>query len=297
MYSRWFSIAVIVLWLGSMGWLLTEKVLPPLLVGGSLDRRAVFEAQLRRPSVGWRMDFNGRQIGWAQSRAVRLPGDLTEIRSRVHFDRFPLEEVTPPWLRAFLKLLEQPVDRLEMDARSTLIIDPLGRLSQFDSSVRLNPLENLISLRGTVEDGKLDLSVRARDFSYSTEAYLPENALLADALSPQTELPGLRVGQRWRVPAYSLFRPPNSPLEILLATVEGIDRIGYNGRIEDTYLVVYRPDPGTELGNDRTVRGRRGVRQDGTVLKQQVMLFGSVMTFVRLSQEETLSLENRAGGA
>ena len=33
MYSRWSNVAVVILWLSAMGWLMAEKVLPPLLIG------------------------------------------------------------------------------------------------------------------------------------------------------------------------------------------------------------------------------------------------------------------------
>ena len=291
MYNRCFSVAVTLLWLSTMSWLLIEKVLPPLMVGDPPNYRTILDAQRNELPVGWGLYFDGDKIGWALSTTKKLPNDLTEINSRVHFDKFPLREITPGWLRAFLHVTEGTMERLKLNARSTLIIDPLGRLSRFEASVRINPLENLISLRGTVEDGRLDLSVRSSDFLYSTEAYLPTDGLLGDAISPQTQLPGLRVGQQWRVPAYSLFRPPNSPLEMLHATVDRTEAINYNNRIEVAYLVVYRPDSGVELGKNRPERGRLWVRRDGTVLRQEVMLFGSPMTFVRLSGQDALALE------
>ncbi len=294
MYSRWFNVAVIVLWLSTMGWLVHEKVLPPLLVGEPPSYCTILEAQRCEPPVGWQMSFNGRKLGWALNTMRRLPGDLTEVHSHIHFDQLPIRDMTPGWLRAFIRLIEQPAGRLCMDTESTLVIDPLGRLSRFESSIRLDSAEEIIHLEGTVDGSQLELSVRSGDFSYTTESNLPPNALLGDSLSPQTQLPGLRIGQTWTVPSYSLFRPPKNPMEILEATVERIDRISYNGNTQNTYLVVYRTDPGMGLGGNRTVRGKLWVRRDGAVLKQQVMLFDSTMTFVRLSEDEALALQCNA---
>jgi len=55
--------------------------------------------------------------------------------------------------------------------------------------------------------------------------------------------------------------------------------------------VVYRSDPGHGLGSDEHPRGRLWVRRDGTVLKQQVMIFNSTMTFVRLPDDQAAVLE------
>jgi len=291
MYSRWFNVAVIVLWLTTMGWLFHEKVLPPLLVGEPPSYRTILHAQRSNPPVGWSMSVNGRPLGWALSKTADLPNGLTEIRSCVHFEEIPLQQMTPGWLRGALEVIDRPRNALEMDAHSLLIIDPLGRLSRFESRVWLDPKTALLSLQGTVEGSELELEVRSGDFLYATKAYLPRNALLGDSLSPQTQLPGLRVGQTWTVPAYSLFRPPNDPMEILEATVERIEPINYDGRPEDTLLVVYRNDPGFGIGRDRSPRGKLWVRGDGTVLKQEVTFLNSTMTFVRLSDKESYELD------
>ncbi len=291
MYSRWFNVAVVMLWLSTMSWLVWQKVLPTLLVGEPPSYRTILAAQRREPPVGWSMHFDGRRLGWALSTTRKLPNDLTVVHSRIHFDQLPLRDMTPDWLRTLIHLIEKPAGSMHMDVESTLIIDPLGRLSRFESSVRLDPLDSRIRLIGTIEEGELELEVRSGEFSYKTTAQLPPNALLGDSLSPQTQLPGLRVGQTWTAPAYSPLRPPNNPLEILVATVEGFDLVSYDGRTEDTYLVVYRTDPGIRLGGSRTVRERLWVRRDGTVLKQEVLFFDSAMTFVRLCESEALALE------
>ncbi len=295
MYSRWFDVAVVMLWVSAMSWLVTQKVLPPLLVGQPPSYRTILEARKSEPPVGWKMIFNGRQLGWALSNTSRLPDGLTEIRSRVHFDELPLEDIAPGWLRAPLRLIKHPQTQLQMDAESTLSIDSLGRLLRFDSAVRLDPLGTVVKLKGIVDGTKLRLSISSGDFSHRTELYLPMDALLDDALTPQTQLPGLRTGQTWTVPTYSPFRPQNNPLEILQATVEGTEPIFWNGCPQHTWLVVYRSDPGFGLGSDNTPRGRLWVRRDGTVLKQQVMIYGSTMVFVRLPDDEVAALEGTVG--
>jgi hypothetical protein len=119
--------------------------------------------------------------------------------------------------------------------------------------------------------------------------YLPQDALVGDALSPQTRLPKLRVGQTWTVPVYSPFRPPRCPLEILQATVERNEGITWNGRKVEAWLVVYSSDPGAGLDSAKTSRGKLWVRHDGTVLKQELMILSSRLSFVRLPSESVVS--------
>jgi hypothetical protein len=291
MYSRWSNAAVVLLWLSAMGWLLIEKVLPPLLVGQPPSYRTILEAQRHEPPVGWKMSFDGRRLGWALSTTTQLPDDMTEVHSWVHFDQLPLEDLTPGWLRALLPLIEQPVGSLQMDAKNATLIDPLGRLSGFKSEVRVEPLGDLITMQGTVEGTQLKLEIHARGLSCETESQIPQNALLSDALCPRTQLPGIHPGQAWTVPVYSPLRPPSHPLEILQATVEGPESIVWNDRRVEALLVVYRSDPGYGLGSNERPRGKLWVRRDGTVLKQQVMVFNSIMTFVRLSDEQAAVVE------
>ena len=291
MYSRWYSAAVVVLWLSAMSWLVIEKVLPTMMVGEPPSYRTILQSRSREPPVAWKMTFDGRELGWALCSTLRKPDNLTEIHSQVHFDQLPLRQMTPGWLRLLLRSVEKPAARLQMDVRSTLTIDPLGRLTDFDSTVWFAPYDDAIKLKGTVDGKLLRLEVSSGDFSYSTEADIPQNALVGDALSPQTQLPGLREGQTWSVPVYSPLRPPNNPLEILQATVQRCEPIIWNKRTEQTWLVVYRRDSGFGLGSDKTPQGRLWVRRDGTVLKQQMSIFNSIMIFTRLPDDQAAAME------
>jgi hypothetical protein len=277
-----------------MSWLVSRKVLPPLMVGEPPSYATILASDADQPPVGWTLSLNGRRIGWALSSTVRLPNEMTEVRSRVHFNRLPLEELTPAWVRILLRPGEPSVSSLEMEAESLLSFDPLGRLVSFDSSLHARPLRDLLTMRGTVEGTQMKLAIHSGELSYNTEFYLPPKAILADSLSPQARLPGLRARQTWTVPSYNPMRPPNSPMEILLATVEGRETTEWNGRREEAWLVVYRDDPGAGRGGERATRGRLWVRPDGTVLRQQVMVFDSFLTFVRMSDDRARKLAAEA---
>jgi hypothetical protein len=295
MNSRWYNTTVVVLWLVTTSWLVVKKVLPPLLVGEPPSYRQVIEAQNRDPPVGWRVSWKGNLLGWALTDTKSQPTGLTEVHGRVHFDAFPIGAVTPIWLQPFLALSKKPVDQLRLDASSTMLIDAFGRLLRFDSAVQLPPLIDEITMRGTVEGGQLQLVVRPGNQSFSHEVSLPPKALLADALSPQTRLPGLHVGQTWSVPVFNPLWPTKCPIDIITATVEEPETILWNGEPENTLVVVYRRDSGTAARAKQNVQCKLWVRRDGAVLRQEAMLFDSSIMFVRLTNKETVKLVEAAG--
>ncbi|MEN6557114.1 MAG: hypothetical protein ABFC54_02925 [Thermoguttaceae bacterium] len=297
MYGRWFNPLVVMLWLSTMGWLLYAKVMPSLLVGEPPNYRRIINAQKHNPPVGWCIALNGRSIGWAISEIQSLPNGLAAVRGWVHFDNLPLQQTMPGWLRTLTQLLGRPIDNLQMDARNDLLIDPLGRLVRFESSIHVDPFNEAIYARGAVDGRQLELVVRAGGVPLTTQVFLPSNAILSDALSPQCELPGLRAGQHWTVPVYSPLWPAGSPLEIVHAVVTGLDTIFWNGDVVSCWLVEYRNDPGDRTaGNSKNgPRGRLWVRFDGAVLRQQMLLFDSTIVFDRMSDIESKTLLQSAG--
>jgi hypothetical protein len=296
MSSRWYNTAVVILWLVTMSWLMDKKVLPPLREGEPPSYRQVIEAQNRDPPVGWKVSWKGKQLGWALTDTKLQPTTgLTEVHGRVHFDAFPIGPMTPIWLRPFLGFAKTPGEQLQLDASSELLIDTFGRLLRFDSAVQLAPLIDMIMMRGTVEEGQLKLVIRSGEQSFSHEITLPPKALLADAFSPQTRLPGLHVGQTWSVPVFNPLWPTNSPIEVISAKVEGSEAIVWNGTAEKVWLVVYRHDSGTADDSDHNVQGKLWVRHDGAVLRQEAMLLDSPIVFIRLTKKETTKLIDTTG--
>ena len=127
MNSMWFNVAVVLLWVATMSWLISQKVVPSLLVGEPPSYRTIVEAKQEEPLVGWSMTWNDRRVGWALDTTRPLANGMTEVRSLVHFDDLPLEEMTPGWLRSML-LPDGGADlRLEIEAKSKLTFDPFPR--------------------------------------------------------------------------------------------------------------------------------------------------------------------------
>jgi len=247
MYSRWYTPAVVLLWLSTMTWLVWQKVLPPLLVGDPPKQGEILAARSHDRAVGWDVSFNGHALGWAASTTVALPDGGAELRASVHFDRLPVAEITPGWIQTLFKLAEHEAKRIQLDAQSWVHLDQAGRPSRFRSVVEFRPLGETIELEGQIAGTRLSLVARSGEFSYTTESYLPVGALVGDSLAPQTQLPGLHLGQTWTAPAFSPLRPPNSPVEILRATVERMVLFPWSGVNHDAWLVSYRSESGLSL--------------------------------------------------
>jgi hypothetical protein len=71
-------------------------------------------------------------------------------------------------------------------------------------------------------------------------------------------------------------------MDVLQATVEGRERLRWNGDEIDTLVVVYRADPGATFGAARLPRGKVWVDGSGTVLRQEIVVFESKLAFLRL---------------
>ena len=290
MYSRWYEVAVVLLWFATMSWLITQKVMPALMVGDPPSAESMLDARKPDLPLCWSLAWNDRPLGWAMSTTSLLPDGSTKIRSRVCFEELPLTEMIPKWLKALLVPLGRLEDPLQMETRSVLVFSPEAVLRRFESSVQLEPGINAIEVRGVIEGALLSVNVRSGTFSYETEMGLAPKTVLSDALSPETSLPGLHAGQTWTVKLYSPLRPPNSPVEILQAKVEKKQPMIWDDRRVDAWLVTYRTDAGSVLGRSGKPRATLWVHPDGTVLKQQATILDSTMTFVRLSDEKAAEL-------
>ena len=284
MHSRWFNPLVVMFWLSTMTWLIAEKVLPPLIIGEPPSYRSI----LRQSKAGgspehsqWTLYWNGREVGSATTRVELHKDELTEIVNRVHFDDLPLEEMTPLRMGAFVKSIRgnQP---LTLDAESRVAIDPLGQLEHFHSSVGFGGMDEGSTVRGYVENRELRMVVRSGDLSYPTKVYLPPNALVGDVLSPQNQLPNLRVGQSWTVPIFSPFRMPSAPMDVMQAHVVRRELLVWGDQPRSVFVVEYRADHGAGLKRANQVMGTAWVDQQGQVLKQEVALLDSHLAFVRL---------------
>jgi hypothetical protein len=312
MGSKWFNSAVVLMWMCTTTWLVVAKVIPPLRRGQPPSYRSMYAEDFpegkTEETVGWDLTLNDKPLGWALSRVRKLntrssAGQMTEVKSLIHFDHIPLAELSPPWMRVLLRANVDSVDNLQMDVLSTLAIDPLGHLEGFRSSLSAPGMRDTIRIVGKVHATVLKIDVHSGDFNYPFETYLPSDALVSDELSPQSRMLGLHLGQEWTVPVFSALRPPNNPVDVLQAKVESHDLLMWEGAAVPVFEVVYRPDSGSALWSTGQPRAKLWVRDDGTVLKQEVSFIGSPLVFSRMSDERSkqkeienpIEMRNRGG--
>jgi hypothetical protein len=289
MESRWFNILVVLVWLSTTSWLIVAKVIPPFRRGEPPNYWSMYSHDEKDPkAVAWDMSVNGNSIGWAVSWLSDNVAQITEVHSQIHFQHIPLAELSPAWMKVLLRQTVEPIDSLQMDAFSKLIIDTLGHLTSFQSVLRVPGMQDSISISGHVQGSLLKIEVQSTEIP---PIYLPPDALVADELSPQSRLENLHLGQEWTVPVFSPLRPPLNPVDILQARVESRDVLMWEGETVSVFVVVYRSDSGSAM---RDPRSKLWVRDDGTVLKQEVSVLGSRLVFLRLSGERAKELSDNS---
>ena len=281
MDRAWLNIVVVCFWLASMTWLVWAKVLPPLLVGKPPTYASLVAAQKDDTAVEWQLLWDSQPIGGATSRVARADDGLIVQTSKLEIRRLPLSKINPLKMGILSPNAGLAEPLLDLRAESRFEIHPLDHeLLGFESKLTTSLMTDPVFVRGSIEGNQLHLNVTTGTFSYRTSAFVRPDRPLGDALSPQMRLPGLRLGQTWTEPVYNPFRSANESLDVVQAVVEQEDFVFWNGRVEPTWLVVYRPDAGAS--GQREPRARAWVRHDGLVVQQEVRIMSSWLRFVRL---------------
>jgi len=281
-----FAPFVIAFWCLTSGWLFVAKILPALQPGSPPGYQALYASGSRIVPVAWSVLWNNVPVGWALTEAERTEDGGLDVASRLHFQRLPVEEVLPSWAGALVQRLLTHQPATTFDATGRLAIDAAGRLRRFTSIVQVPGTAEQIRLEGTVDDGTVQIAIRAGELHYDTSRHLPSHIMIGDELSPQASLPGLYEGRRWTVPIYSPLRPGHSPLEILHAEVGGEETLFWENELKRVHVVSYREDP----SSPREPRCRLWVDLGGRVLKQESAMLGSQLSFVRRTEEAALKL-------
>lgn len=281
----WLTPIVVVFWCLTNGWLFAAKILPSLLPGSPPGHESIYASGSDLIPVAWTVQWNGQTIGWALTETRRTPQGGLLVDSRLHFDQLPLDEVVPPWTRLLIKNV-LPHGGLELDARGRLSIDDAGNLRSFTSVVNVPGSNDQVLLNGVVDAGNVTVHVQAGELRYETTQHLPDRLMVGDELSPQAMMLGLTEGRRWTVPVYSPLRAANAPLEILHARVGPEETVYHDGHLVRVHVVTYHEDS----TSPREPRSTIWVDRAGRVLKQESVLLGSRMTFVRRTDDAAAEL-------
>ena len=256
---------------------------------------------------------------------------VSQIDSLVEFERLPIRELMPPMLRMFLG--HTIPEELSMTCRNTMYFDALGKLMNFHSTVDLpqwNPVDPLVIMTGTLRaeglSDVLQLSVQVMASQiHHAEIPLSEDTPWAEMLTPETQLPGLRLGQVWTIQTYNPLESAASTLNPLngglgektteelsgvrqlgnLAAVQSLTKIRaevtsresyvWNGETFSCFVVQYTTADDDLSGKGQPV-GRLLVAPDGSVLQEEFFWKPYIVQFVRQAlppkgSEEAIKLQ------
>ena len=278
-------------WLVTSGWLVVTKILPSLRPGSPPGQQALYTSGDRPIPVAWAVQWNERPVGWALATSTLQEDGGMVVDSRLQFDKLPLDEMLPAWAGLLVRRVVYEAGPATFSAQGRLDIDAAGQLRSFTSRVRLPGAADEVLLQGKVDDGTVDVSINAGGMVYETTRHMPTHIMIGDELSPQASLPGLYEGRRWTIPVYSPLRPGHSPIEILHADVGPEEALYWEDGLVRVHVVAYREDPSSH----REPRCRLWVDRTGRVLKQEAMLFGTRMTFLRRTDEAAAWLADDGG--
>ncbi len=277
MANRVFVLAVIGLWLGSMSWLVVERILPSFYSGEPPIEQTYETGEV----VAWQVEWRGKPVGQAASVRLSGAGGSTDLYNRVLLEGFPLTELVPSWMRSTIDDLGD----ITFDAHTRIEFDPLGNFSAFDSRISINDLPSIFNITGRVEESFLQLQVRSGDITYSSPIYLPDSKALNEVLFPDARLPHMYVGRSWREEIYSPFHTPGNPVELVRAEVVSVEAIQYGGETRKTLRIEYRAMSRSGISQEARLQAESWIDESGDVLRRDVSLGSSKLRFIRLSED------------
>jgi len=279
MANRIFVCAVVVLWLGSMSWLIVGKV-HPSFHEGEAPTAAGLENGI---PIAWRVSWGDRPVGHAAS--IRLPGVLgtTNVLNHVVLEDVPLLDLVP----ALMRRVVGDIGSMKFDAQTKLEFDSLENFSRFSSRVAINDVSPVLDLNGKVNGSFLELKVQFGEVSYEPKVQIADQSQLNEALFPDAKLPYLFVGRRWSEEIYNPFRAPSIPVDTIDVEVTGQETIEFDKENQRVMRVEYMAPPAPGVPEDARLQAIAWVRPgDGLVLRQDVIISGTKLRFDRLADAE-----------
>ena len=279
MGNRIFVGAVVLLWAGSMGWLIVDKVVPSFY-GGPPPAAGGFETG--KP-VGWKVEWSGRSVGHACS--IRLPGaaGTSEIHNRVVLDQVPLLDLAPAWMRTVVG----DIGDLTFDASTRLEFDSLNNFSAFESRIKINDIPDVLQMSGRMSGSYLELKIRSGELNYPASIPITNDSAISEALFPDARLPYMYVGRRWDEDLYHPFRSPSEPVETIEVEVVSEETISHGDTMYRVFRVEYRGEASPGIPEEARLQAVAWVTPEtGEVLRQDVIVGHSKLRFERVSDED-----------
>jgi hypothetical protein len=285
MGNRIFVGVVVLLWTGTMSWLMVSRILPPFFHG----EPPTHGARVRDEPVCWKIEYRDEPVGYAVSQAI--PGALktTEIHSRVLLEKIGIRDLAPQWMGGLVR----GMGKISVDTRTRLVLDSLGNLATFETKVRLNDLPLVMRVLGQVDGPELRLKIQSGEITHEMSYPVPSQMMLTNELIPEPKLLQIYVGRKWQQEVFSPFRSPTNSMEIMQAEVVEEGPIEHGGEPTMARRIEFRSMTGAGVAADNTLRAVVWVAEDGTVLRQDIYLMSAKLRFVRCTDEPMLELAHK----
>jgi hypothetical protein len=282
MGNRIFIAAVVLLWTGTMSWLVVARILPPFFQGEAPSHGPLTEAE---PNF-WQIELRGQNIGSVASQAVPGAFGTTEQHSRLRLQGIELRKLFPFQLGSLIHGL----NTIQLDMRSRIMLDSLGSLSSFDTKIQLTEVPLVITVRGRVEGSELRVTLQSGELKHELLFPVPKGGLLATDLFPESKLMDLKVGRRWQQEVFSPFK---ESMEIVQAEVVADGMFEHDGERHHARRIEYRTLSSAGVATDNTLRSVVWVAEDGTVLRQDLHLVGTTLRFERRTEPRAIDKAQR----
>lgn len=297
MHHRLYTFIVILAWIASMTWLVSTKILPPILKGQAPSYEHILPTEESTERVRWDISLDGNPLGSAENLIQRELDGVGRVKTVVELNQFSVDNVLNEMMERvrvfnFFHPNREKVSfgTINLKVESELAFDVFGELSRFSSTVSVDELTDFIQLDGTVSDEDLRLVVytntydeeQNRKMIYDATMKVPHGTLVTDAFSPQPRLSRLRVGQSWTFQRYQPLRPAN-PIEMMEALVERRDAIVWNGKSTVANVVAIRRESSGTVTAAREPLGYVWVLKDGRVVRQETKVGSMNIVFDRVS--------------
>jgi hypothetical protein len=282
MGNRIFVGVVVLLWAGTMSWLMVARILPPFFHGEPPSHGA----RVKDEPVCWQIEYRDEPIGFAVSQVI--PGALhtTEVHSRVLLEKIGIRDLAPQWMGSLVR----GMGKISVDTRTRMVLDSLGNLSNFETKVRLNDLPLMMRVLGRVDGPELRLKIQSGEITHEMSYPVPSQMLLTNELIPEPKLLQIYVGRKWQQEVFSPFRSPTNSMEIMQAEVVEEGPMIHNGTTTLARKIEFRSLTGAGVAADNTLRAVIWVAEDGTVLRQDIYLMSAKLRFVRRTEKSMLDL-------
>ena len=242
----------------------------------------------------WDIYADDERIGSATTLSEKEDDGWTTVHSVVSIEQLRVSELASrllgPW-QSWLPWKATIPDELAItfQARTQMKLDDNGTLQRFETVVDLDAVGPLARFTGERQNEALKISVHTRDADnlseeselFETTIDIPPEALVADAFSPHPRMANLAVGQSWKFHTYQAF-PPGRNLRVAEARCERTELFIWNGDIETVFVVSIRDATASTPTVSANTREMLWVRDDGTVLKQQMRLSNLLLDFRRV---------------